>query len=105
MEFDYELILLICEVPSFQIRAEIVYPSQPATLSTPEQPYKIVENLVHDFMQGKEKPGVEGSDRLTSSFREGSPASLTMGLDVGDEAFILLLGPSSFVGVGFLTTR
>lgn len=51
------------------------------------------------------KTGVEGNDRHTSSFREGSPASLTVGLDVGDEAFVLLLGPGSFVGVGFLTTR
>lgn len=78
MKFDDDLIFFFSEIASLEVRSQIVYPSQPATLPTSKQP---------------------------CSFREGTPAALTMSPDVIDEALVFFFSPGSFVGVGFLTAR
>lgn len=78
MEADDEVVFLVGEVASLQIRAEVIDPTEPAALATSKQ---------------------------TGSFGERPPAAFAVGLDVADEAVVLLLGPSTFVGVLFLATR
>lgn len=41
----------------------------------------------------------------TCGFREGSPATFAMGLDVGDEALVLFLGPCTLVDVSLIAAR
>lgn len=75
MELNDELVFVFGEVPSLEVRAEVIDPSEAAALAAPEE---------------------------ASGLGEGAPAALTMGSDVGDEPLILLLSPCPLVGVRFL---
>lgn len=56
VEADDELILFVSEVPSLQIRPEIVYPSEPATLPTSHQPWiRKIKTIHSDFRATQEK--------------------------------------------------
>lgn len=77
MEVDDEFIFMRGEIAPLEVRPQVVYPPQPATLPTSLQP---------------------------SSFREGAPAAFAMGADVGDEAVVFLFRPRPFVRVCFLAT-
>lgn len=78
MELDDELIFFFCEISTLEVRAKVVYPSQPTALAAPKQP---------------------------CGFGEGAPAAFAMDADVIDEALVFFFGPSAFVGVSFLTAR
>jgi hypothetical protein len=78
VKFNNDLIFFFSEIASLEVRPQIVYPPQSATLATPKQ---------------------------TCSFGEGTPAALTMSTDVIDKALVFFLSPSAFVGVGFFTAR
>ena len=43
--------------------------------------------------------------QLTCGLGERPPAALAVGLDVGDEALVLLLGPGALVRVSLLAAR
>lgn len=77
MQLDNELILVVGEVATFKIRAEIVNPPETAALAATEK---------------------------SGSLGEGAPAALAVSLDVGDEPVILFLSPGTLVSVSFLTT-
>ena len=49
MKLDDEFIFFLCEIAALEVRAEVVYPSQPATLAAPEQPYKIIHEQKSNF--------------------------------------------------------
>lgn len=76
VKLDDEFVFLLSEVTSFEIRPKIVDPSKTAALATSEQ---------------------------TCSLRKGTPTSFSMGFDVGDEALIFFLSPSSFVCMRLFT--
>lgn len=78
MKFDDEIFLILCEVASLEVRPQIVYPSQPATLAATEQ---------------------------TGGLRKSSPATLAVLLNVIDELLVLLLGPRPLVGVPLVAAR
>lgn len=78
MKLNNEFVFFFSEIPSLQIRPQIIYPSQSATLSTSQQ---------------------------SGGFGEGAPVALAVNPDVVDEARVLFLGPSAFVCVSFLTAR
>jgi hypothetical protein len=69
VQFEYKNIFIFRKIPSFQIRAKIIYPSQPANLTTPKK---------------------------TSGLGESAPATLSMHLNMLDESGIFFFGPSSF---------
>jgi hypothetical protein len=72
VQFENKIVFVFRKIPSFQIRAKIIYPSQPATLTTPKQ---------------------------TCGLGERAPATLSMSLNILDKPLILFFGPSSFVSV------
>lgn len=38
MELDNEFVFLFCEIPTLEIRSQVVYPPEPATLTASKQP-------------------------------------------------------------------
>lgn len=78
VEFDYEIVFFFGEVSTLQIRTQVIYPSQPATLPTSQQ---------------------------TCGPRKGMLAAFAVGSNVGDEAGIFLLGPRPFVCITLLTAQ
>ena len=78
MELDDEVVFFLGEVAPLEVRAQVVDPPQPAALPAALQPRRI----------GKRPP-----------------AALAVGLDVGDEPLVLLLGPCALVRVRLLAAR
>ena len=78
MELDDDVVFLLCEVAALEVRPQVVDPPQPAALAAAQQPRRL----------GKRPP-----------------AALAVGLDVGDEALVLLLGPGALVRVSLLAAR
>lgn len=44
MKLNDDIFFFGCDVPSFQIRSQIVDPSEPTTFPTAEKPYKHINN-------------------------------------------------------------
>lgn len=77
MEVDDEVVFFLGEAASFEVRSEVIDPSETAALAATEK---------------------------SGGFRKGSPATFAMSVDVSFEPFVFLFGPCSFVRVAFLTT-
>jgi len=78
VEFDDEFILFFREIPTFEVRAEVVDPSETAALAAAEK---------------------------AGGFGERAPAAFTVSSNVSYEAIVFFFGPCTFVRVCFLTTR
>lgn len=78
MEFDDELIFFFREIATLEIRSKVVDPPQPAALPTSKEARRL---------------------------RQRTPAAFAVSSDVGSEAVVFFLGPSSFVGVSLLAAR
>jgi hypothetical protein len=76
--FDDELIFLLGEIATLEVRAEIVDPPETTTLTTAEK---------------------------TSGFGERSPTSFTVGCNISYESLIFFFAPCSFVCMTFLAAR
>jgi len=68
VRFENKIVFVFRKIPSFEIRAKIIYPSQPATFATTKE---------------------------TCGLGERAPTTLSMSLDILDKPVILFFGPSS----------
>jgi hypothetical protein len=78
VQFENKIVFIFRKIPTFQIRPKIIYPSKPATFSTPKQ---------------------------TCGVRERAPAALSMSLNILDKPVILFSGPGSFVSITVCAAR
>lgn len=78
MELDDELVFFFGEIAPFEVGTEVVDPAETAALAAAEE---------------------------TGGFGERAPTALAVSANIGDEAIVFFFGPSTFVGMSFLTAR
>jgi len=72
MEFDDELILFLCKIPSLEVRPQIVYPSKAAALPASKQTcmYITVKDQQHDKGEKRLEETIRGWLHLKFSYDE-----------------------------------
>jgi hypothetical protein len=78
VELDDDVVLLLGEVAALEVGAQVVDPPEAAALAAAQQ---------------------------ARGLGERPPAAFAVGLDVGDEPLVLLLGPGALVRVRLLAAR
>jgi hypothetical protein len=78
VELDDDVVLLVGEVASLEVWPEVVDPPEAAALAAPLQPRRLGQR---------------------------PPATFAVGLDVGDQTLVFLLGPCALVRVRLLAAR